>query len=66
MNAAALGVWWAMGKRTHIIDAQRGRRELPSPRMGFLQRIADTRTMLFAYQIADRAHFDLALPNRRR
>ena len=24
MNAAAIGVWRAMGKRTHIIDAQKG------------------------------------------
>ena len=35
MNAAAIGVWRAMGKRTHIIDAQKRPRELPNSRMGF-------------------------------
>jgi hypothetical protein len=35
MNAAALGVWRAMGKCTHIIDAQKRPRGLPSSRMGF-------------------------------
>jgi hypothetical protein len=63
MNAAALGVWRAMGKRTHIIDAQKRPPRTAQLAYGLPFAIADTLTMLFAYQIADRAHFGLAPRN---